>query len=91
MTNRSQEMQDKLVARQSRKMRWLTGSSAAVAAFLLVSAPQSVLAQTQPIGARIDANSSFQASIDTVTAVTQVSRGANSDVFTISAAQNIIN
>ncbi len=91
MTSRKQEMHETLGARRSSKMRWLTSSSAATAAFLLVSAPQPVLAQPQAIGARIDANSSFQASIDTVTAVTQVSRGANSDVFTISAAQNIIN
>ncbi|MEH6716935.1 hypothetical protein, partial [Parasphingorhabdus flavimaris] len=145
MTSRKQEMHDKLGARRTRKMRWLTGSSAAAAAFFLASAPQPVLAQSQlrapdfsprdvrisapiaplpvnnvrisepvdppsvndipisaragliainqpqAIGARFDANSSFQASVDNVTAVASLARDASSDVVTTFGAQNVIN
>ncbi|WP_417591830.1 beta strand repeat-containing protein [Parasphingorhabdus sp.] len=46
MTSRKQQVHDKVGAERSRKLRWLSGSSATAAAFLLVSAPQPVLAQS---------------------------------------------
>jgi len=47
--------------------------------------------QPHAIGARIDTNSSFQASIDNVTAVASVTRGGNSDIITTFGPQNVIN
>ena len=47
MTSKAQEMRHKSGPGRSRKMRWLSGSSVAAAAFLLASAPQTSQAQVQ--------------------------------------------
>ena len=50
MTSGSQDMQQGSATRRSRKLYWLSGSSLAAAAFLMVSAPQAAQAQLRAPG-----------------------------------------